>query len=942
VVTPVTRPPPASPTMVGRAAELRALVEMGASLHPGRPPVALVAGRAGMGKTRLVDVAAKRWADAGIRVLSGSCRATDGPPYLPLAGALRRALPATAPVLRRLAEGPVASRLELFEMLSAAVASLSAHRPLLLVVEDLHWSDRATREALAWLASERVQDTWGLVITHRYEGPLTPAQLATFTDALGRRPLTRISLDPLTPGEVAELAGAIRGTRPDTEAALLLHRRTGGIPLLVEEVLAAGEAGVPDHLRTVFRGRMVAAGPEVVAALGVVAVAGECDELVVGEALGVDASTVARAMRRAEEDDLVEVGRHGYRFRHDLLREAAYDDLPPGRRRELHGLVATSLAARHGIDPAVLLDHWARAGVTHEVVRTGLAAATEAERLHAPADAHRHFERVLEAWSEAGDDVRRRCPPYDEVLARAALAAERSGAFDRAVALTEQRIALGGDAETQAVRWERLARYRWEGGDGNGSGAAYAESLRVLPETATDPVRARVLAGVAWHKAASFRYAEAQPVADRAMAACHIVEDPSVLWQAHLALGIAHLGTDQGHAALEEACRLGTVTGISEEVAIARMWLNLSAQRRPESRQREPNLRAGLRVASAAGLHRSMAAALRYMLSAFLMECGRWDEADDVLAHNLHLEVSGIPAFFTWAYVTRLAAWRGDDVRAATALAETRRLAELVPQQPLPLALALIGEAEGLVWRGEPGRAVAVARDAVELAGVDPLERQECLLVLCRAEAAMAEGEAGMAGRARAAELRALLGPGAGGTTAPRSRASEATCQAELARIGGAHDPDAWRDAAQAWEAAGDPYQAALVGFQLSRELARERAGRSAAAAELARARAAALRLGARPLAEAIDRFGRRVRLPVEGIPVRAAAAGAVAAALSVREQEVLELMSRGRTNADIAEALVVSPRTVGTHVSSILRKLGAARRTEAVDLARRAGLLDS
>jgi len=109
---------------------------------------------------------------------------------------------------------------------------------------------------------------------------------------------------------------------------------------------------------------------------------------------------------------------------------------------------------------------------------------------------------------------------------------------------------------------------------------------------------------------------------------------------------------------------------------------------------------------------------------------------------------------------------------------------------------------------------------------------------------------------------------------------------------------------------------------------------------ELAGAAVVAERLGARPLQQAVERLALRARLPL--VAARAPAAAGLPAALSLRELEILQLMSSGRTNAEIAEALVVSPRTVSTHVSSILRKLGANRRTEAVDLARRAGLLDA
>jgi predicted Zn-dependent protease len=96
-----------------------------------------------------------------------------------------------------------------------------------------------------------------------------------------------------------------------------------------------------------------------------------------------------------------------------------------------------------------------------------------------------------------------------------------------------------------------------------------------------------------------------------------------------------------------------------------------------------------------------MEAALRYMLAEYLCEVGRWDEASDELDLNLaRLHVTGIPALFSWGYLARLAAWRGDTIRADEALTRTRSLTELAPQQPLPLASALSGRVDSLLWTG--------------------------------------------------------------------------------------------------------------------------------------------------------------------------------------------------------------------------------------------------
>jgi len=930
--------------MVGRDEEFRALVRFGRSLPTGGPGVLLVSGRAGTGKTRLVTEVAQHWSAQGTRVLVGGCAPVEGPPYTPLVTALRGVVPPTAPVLQILATGQANSRAELFEALGNSLAALSQSRPVVLVVEDLHWSDKATRDALAYLATQTDEGRWGLVGTHRYEGALSQFELASFVDALERRPITRISLEPLTSEQAAAQIAAITGKPPSEEYAANVFRRSGGIPLLVEEVVAAGESGVPAHLRSLFLARVAEHGADVLEALRVIAVADTCDELVVAEVLGVDVQRVAAALREARDADLVAVDPAGYRFRHDLLREAAYDDVAPGRRRELHRLVGQILSCRADADRAVIAAHWHEAGERELGAIASVDAARQADRLLAPAAAHQHYERVLQAWPALSEAGRRYCGAYDELLRRAALAAERSGAFLRAAALTEERIALaeGGPAD-QALRCERLARYRWEGGDGPGSRAAYEEAVRVLPADAPAEVRAKVLSGLAWHLAATFRYDEATRPADEAMAACADVDDAAVRWQVYLAWGIARLGTEEGHRALEESCRLATALGTGDQVALTRMWLNLSIQRVGLTAEREPNLRTALRAAKAHGLGRSMEAALRYMLAEMLLENGRWDEADEEIEENVRLQISGIPALFTWGYRSRLAAWRGDAARLATSLERTRSLAELAPQQPLPLAVALTGQAELLLWQGKVDEGAGAAREALRLASVDPYNRFEPLAVVCRAAADRAEqlrrrgdnldDEALVELAARVEE--------AAGAELPRIAALTATSRAELSRMSGERVAEPWRAAVAAWVRAGDAYQEACARLRLAWALVANRSGRAEAATHLARARDVADRLAARPLHLAVEGLATRARLPLS--PIRPTEAEpSLAAALTPRELEVLPLLAAGRTNAEIADILVISPRTVGVHVSAILHRLGADRRAQVAELARRAGLLDS
>jgi DNA-binding CsgD family transcriptional regulator len=930
-----------SPRLVGRDDELEALGEFAAALRDRQPHVALIRGRAGMGKTRLVTEAAVRWRAGGVQVLIGGCVPVEGQPYAPLVTAMRPALASNAPLFRMLVAGQAPTRSELLDALAFCLTSLAERSPLVLVVEDLHWSDRATRDALAYLVTQVDVGRWGLVATYRYEGPLPQTELVSFADVLERRPIMRLTLGPLSVSQVAEQVAEIVGEVPTSEEAAAVHRRSGGIPLLVEEVIAAGGSGVPDHLRSLFLAHLQEHGSNMIEILRVIAIAETCDEFVVAGTLGLDARPISLVLRQACDADLLVVDKAGYRFRHDLLREAVYDDIAPGRRRELHGRVAALLASRADADAAVLAGHWYLAGERERAALASFAAAEQAERMHAPAAAKVHYERILAAWPRLGDSIRQRCGPWDELLRRVAYVAERSGDFARAVNLTAERItAAEGTSADQALRWERLARYRWEAGDGHGSRAAYKEAVRVLPSNAPLAVRAMVLSGFAWHLAATFHFDEAKPWAAEGLTACRGVDDQAVRWQVYLAQGIAWLGTTAGHEALEESCRLATAVGSADWVSFSRIWLNVSIQHLGYSTDREPNLRIALRAAAADGLGSSTEAALRYMLAEYLCEIGRWDEAAAELELNLRrLRVTGIPALFSWGYEARLAAWRGDSATAQHALQRTRSLTELAPQQPVPLISGLVGWADRLLWGGQLEAAVAAAREAVALGSVSGYDAAEPLAVLCRAEADIAEGTRRQGGKPEASVRRDLtnrLGE-IKREPAPRAAAFAATCDAELSRWSGERNPVPWWHALQAWQEAGDPYREAYARWRLAWAHVADRSGRAEAATHLAWAADVAARLGARPLGDTVARSAVRWRLPLSG----ARSDNSLAAALSARELEVLALLAAGRSNAEIADILVISPRTVGTHVSRILHKLGADRRAQVADLARRVGLLD-
>jgi DNA-binding NarL/FixJ family response regulator len=166
----------------------------------------------------------------------------------------------------------------------------------------------------------------------------------------------------------------------------------------------------------------------------------------------------------------------------------------------------------------------------------------------------------------------------------------------------------------------------------------------------------------------------------------------------------------------------------------------------------------------------------------------------------------------------------------------------------------------------------------------------------------------------------------------------------ERARLEGRPDPGRWRAAAAAWQALGRPYPAACAQWRQAEALLLRGEPASRAAEPLRAAHATALRLGARPLLGEVAALARRARIPLEQ-PTAPAAPAAPSPAqrlgLTKRELEVLAYVAAGLSNREIGEALFISPRTAGIHVSNILRKLGVTSRVQAATAAQRLGLVD-
>ena len=414
--------------LVGRGVEWARLREAWDRAAAGRPSFALVGGDAGIGKTRLAEELVTWARRQGVAAAATRCYAAEGRLSLaPVAAWLRSET--LAPLLDRLedvwlvelarilpellarrpglpAPAPMTDygeRLRFFEGLARAV--LLAPPPLLLVIDDLQWSDRETLEWLHFLS--RYDRGAALLVV----GTLRPDEVdaahpltGLLRQLQGEGQLVELALEPLDAAETAKLAAEVAGRHFDAAASTRLYRETEGNPLFVVEAVraeaagppAAGSApqppGPPPRVQAVIAGRLaqLSGGAREVAASA--AVIGRAFDLEVLVRLVGDEAAVVRALDELWRKRIVrEQGPNAYDFTHDRLRDVAYGETSAPQRRHLHRRVAEALLARHAADPdAVSVSvaaHYESAGLAERAIPHYARAAVLAQGLYAHEEA---------------------------------------------------------------------------------------------------------------------------------------------------------------------------------------------------------------------------------------------------------------------------------------------------------------------------------------------------------------------------------------------------------------------------------------------------------------------------------------------------------------------------------------------------------------------------
>jgi ATP/maltotriose-dependent transcriptional regulator MalT len=955
-----------SPVLVGREPELALLSAAVARAAAGEPGVVLVGGEAGVGKTRLLEEAAARADTAGVRALFGGCVEIGGEarPFAPVVDALRELARTTpepeldrllGPARRQLARllpeldpegaaGPAdgGGTAQLFEFVLGVLGRIGDERPLMLVVEDLHWADPSTLELVAMLVRALRGVRVVLVLSFRSDElhrshPLRP--LVTGWERV--RSVQRVELARFGRDEVAGLLEAILGAQPESPLVERVFERSEGNAFLVEETLGMVRGGadpdvLPPSLRDVLLARVERLSPPTQALLRTAAVGGRrVSEALLAAVAPMGDDAFYAALREAVEHTMlvVDASGRGYAFRHALGRDAVYADMLPGERVRLHAAYLEALTTTPALgapSTAALAYH---AYAAHDLPRTlsaSLDAAAEASAAFAPADAQRHLERALEVWPQVADAVQRAGVDQIDVLARAADAANQAGASERAVALLDQALAEV-DPATAPERRALLLELRWTALRGVGriveGGASLREALALLPDAPPSRARARVLGSLAntflFGDDMSAAVAAAEEAVTAARAAGAAGEEASSL----ITLGAARAYAGSGEAGLD-ALRAGLELAerIDAPETVMRGHLNLSDVLELLARHEDAaaTASAGIELADRVGFAHSVGAYLTGNLAEALLRGGRWEEAGRVLADALALEPAGVFAASLLSVRAELFAGTGRLDAAADDVARARQaLGEASPGTQFVQPLATV-EAEVARQRGS----LADARAAVAagLGEAKVLERYAWPLVWTglRVEAELGDADGAAPPTAAGQRLTAAT---------PAGRGYQALAAAEVARITG--DAPDWDAAVVAWRTARDPHPLAYALLRRAEtELAPGR--RDAAGATLAEAAATARALGAKPLEEETASLARRARITLDA----AAPADGDELGLTEREREVLGLVAEGRSNGQIAETLFISRKTASVHVSNILAKLGVASRGEAAAFAHRRGLL--
>lgn len=960
--------PTAAALFIGRDRELAAADRALAAACAGRGGTLMVAGAPGIGKSRMLLRIAERGAAAGCRVLWGRCPEEPGaPPYWPWIQALRAFAttsdaasidaafgPAAAyivrldPGLAACLPGPpptppaadaAQARFQLFDAITGFWQRAARHRPLLLLLDDLHCADVPSMKLLEFVVRECADSALVIGATYRDAEVTRGHPLQDTLGMLLRQSGTqRLTLGGFSADETERFVAAVAG-RAATGLAAALHERTDGHPLFLAEVArlldethdaAADLRRVPAGVRDVIGSRLNRLSPLCSHALGNAAVIGRRFELGLLLALLDDTSEdeAVAALAEARCASLVDELPEGWQFTHALIRDSLYEDMPAPRRMRLHQRIAQTCERLHGDEanwlPA-LAHHYqaARSCATPgKAVEYAIRAARRAETAMAFEEAARLYEAALQALDPGREADR--C----ELLLALGDAHLVAGAHEPATAAFTEVLPLARQLPAPAALARAALGYETASWRSTGIGVVSVgllrEALAVNPAL-DSPVRARLLAALCRALIYAERVDAAVAIHGQAVAVARRLGDGPALFFALAAILPARWSPElrasrlaAGREALALGKRLGRpdwlighLTGWLVGELLEAGQLDAAAEQAEFGRD-DPMVR-----------HDRWATAVQLTCRAMIaMHQGRFAEAEPLAQQALQIGMPGAAA-----------------VQLFTLRREQGRLAELAPvldHFQRDVSEAATWQPGYIVLCCELGRQEQAAAAFERAAAKDFLPGSVNHGMRSGSLVYLAEACAWLGDRVRAGRLYELLQPyGGSGIVFGANVASFGSadrvlgmlavtmghCDAAEAHFEAALAFDQ-RSGGRAWLAHSRHEYAALL-------VERKRPGDAERArALLDAALATARELGMAALVQRIESLGAPV-------------AGAHPSGLTAREVQVLRLVAEGRTNQEIAAALFRSVNTVANHVRNILAKIGAANRTEAAAFARRQGLLE-
>jgi DNA-binding CsgD family transcriptional regulator/tetratricopeptide (TPR) repeat protein len=932
-----------SERFVGRERELSRLAVALDAAADGRSPRVVIGGAGGIGVTRLVDETVRRVGRLAEPFRVVRCTAVPArryAAYAPVAAGLRSWLLSLEDSELRRIVGPGAEPLAtlLPELAARLGTAMDRHRrdgiaperraawmneaihgllersgerqPVLFALEDVHHADAGTRGLATFLARVTRPARLCLVVTYGSDRlarghPLLPdlASIAAAAD-----PPDRLELGPLDRSDLAQLVAEIEGERPTAAALLLVAERSGGDPLVAEEILAARRelpgVALGASLDELVLARMARRNAECRRVLRLLAPAGEPLDRATLAAVGATFETLADGLpprtathpRRGDEfldadlrAGVEEAVEHGFvgetpdgrlAIRHELIALAIEDDLLPVQRRRHRLALAAALAK----DPSSALVHWLAAYEPGRARTAALASAAEAERLDSAADALATRELAL----ELGPGTASERPMTGRLLLETAEVALAAGRPDRALAYLETAAGRFGEREDAAIvasLHETLGRVTRTLGDHDRALVEHRRAASIVPAGNT-PARARILASLAQTLMLLGHFAEAARVGTKAIAVAQAAGPDARSIEAHAlcTVGVARAwGADgsNGIELLERARDLATE--LDDPDVGFRATLNLTTSLALLGRRDEAIAitTAAIEQARRDGLEVAYGNPLRGNIAEALFNAGRWAEARETI--RTALEWSPDAVAFADASVTAamLEVETGIDERAASLLGWRPLEVDNAPDPQLEVPATRAAAAFAL-WRGD----VADARRSVER-GWTLVRRAEDWALTARMASTYLEVQAAVVAdaherralpeitTARQRGKRVLLEAEAvliasripeGSPGRREADAHLATARAYAARLDAHDDPALWDAAARAWELAGEPYQLARALWRQAEATlpGRDaRVGRAEARAPILEAVRIARELGARPLLRELRELAGRALITI-------------------------------------------------------------------------------